>query len=146
MATVAVRGCAGKIFAGSVLTATGATAEVAEVTEWSFESTAEQLDASYMGACTKEFVAGPVETQVQLTCNWAQNPVSGADAEQVLLAAVGTNVKLVLFPAGTTTGFRKYTALSALIQSVRIGAAVQGFVTASMGLFVNGTITAGTAT
>ncbi len=141
----AIRGCLGKVFTGSNLTATGATAEVADVTEWSFESTAEQLDASVMGACTKEFVAGPVETQVQLTCNWAQNPVSSADAEQVLLAAVGTNVKLVLFPAGTTAGNRKYTALSALITSARFGASVQGFVTANMNLFVNGAMTPGTA-
>lgn len=142
----AIRGCLGKVYVGSTLTATGATAEVADVTEWSFESTAEQLDASVMGACTKEFVAGPVETQVQLTCNWAQNPVSSADAEQVILAAVGNNAKLVLYPAGTTAGNRKYTALSALIQSVRIGATVNGFVQASMNLFVNGAMTAGTAT
>lgn len=140
---MATRGCAGKVYAS---TTTGTPAEVAEVTEWSFDSSAENLDASVMGACTKSFVAGPVETQVSLTCNWAQNPVASADAEQVLLAAVGTNVKLVLFPAGTTAGYRKYTADSALITSVRIGASVNGFVQTTMGLFVNGALTAGTAT
>jgi hypothetical protein len=140
---MAVRGCSGKVYVSAT---SGTPAEVAEVTEWSFETTSENLDASYMGACTKTFVGGPSETQVQLTCNWAQNPVASADAEQVLLAAAGTNVKLVLYPAGTTAGYRKYTADSALITSVRIGAQVNGFVTASMGLFVNGAMTAGTAT
>lgn len=139
----AVRGCQGKVYAS---TTTGSPAEVADITEWSFESSAEQLDASVMGSCTKEFVAGPVETQVQLTCNWAQDPVASADAEQVLLAQVGNNVQLVLYPAGTAVGKRKYTAASALIQSVRIGAQVSGFVTANMSLFVNGAMTQGTVT
>ena len=138
---MATRGCAGKVYTS----ATGGTpAELAEVTEWSFEETSEQLDASVMGACTKAFVAGPVQASGTITCNWAENPVASADAEQVLLSAIGTNVKLVLYPAGNTTGYRKYTANSALITSVRKGAAVNGFVSSTFSYFVNGTHTAGT--
>ena len=140
---MAIRGCAGKVFTSAT---SGTPAEVAEVTEWSFESNAENLDASVMGACTKSFVAGPVETSGQIVCNFAQSPVSGADAEQILLSAVGTNVKLVLFPAGSTAGTRKYTADSALITSVRHGASVNGFVQSTFGFFVNGAMTAGVAT
>ena len=143
---MATRGCSGKVYTGSVLTATGATAEVADVTEWSFESNAEQLDSSVMGACTKSFTAGPVETSGTLTCNWAQAVFSSKDAEQALLEAVGTNVKLVLYPAGTSVGNTKYTALSALITSVRIGASVNGFVQSTFGFFVNGSFTAAAIT
>lgn len=139
----AIRGCLGKVYAS---TTTGTPAELADVTEWSFEETAENLDASIMGACTKAFVAGPTQASGTITCNWAQNPVSSADAEQVLLSAVGTNVKIVLYPSGTTTGYRKYTASSALITSVRQGASVNGFVQSTFSYFVNGVHTAGTAT
>lgn len=139
----AVRGCLGKVYTSAT---GGSPAQVADVTGWSFESSSEQLDASVMGACTKEFVAGPVQTQVQLDCNWAEEPVASADAEQVLLSAVGTNVKLVLYPAGNAVGQRKWTANSALITNVRKGAQVQGFITASFTLFVNGSLTAGTVT
>lgn len=142
----AIRGCLGKVYTGSTATATGSTAEVADVTEWSFEATAEQLDASVMGACTKEFVAGPVETSGTITCNWAQDPVSSADAEQVILTGIGNNVKLVLYPAGNSAGKRKYTANSALITSVRHGASVNGFITSTFNFFVNGSFTAGTVT
>lgn len=143
---MATRGCSGTVYTGSVLTATGATAAVADVTEWSFESTAEQLDSSVMGACTKSFTAGPVETSGTLTCNWAQAVFASKDAEQALLEAVGTNVKLVLYPAGTTVGNTKYTALSALLTSVRIGASVNGFVQSTFGFFVNGSFTAAAIT
>lgn len=142
----AIRGCLGKVFAGATPTATGATAEVADVTEWSFEATAENLDASVMGACTKEFVAGPVETSGTLTCNWAQQPVSSADAEQIILGAVGTNVKLELFPAGNGVGSRRYRANSALITSVRHSAAVNGFIQSTFNFFVNGSFVASAVT
>lgn len=140
---MATRGCSGKVYAS---TTTGTPAELADVTEWSFESTAENLDASVMGACTKSFVAGPNETSGSLTCNWAQETFASRDAEQTLLEAVGTNVKLVLFPAGSTAGKTKYTASSALITSVRIGASVNGFVQSTFGFFVNGSMTAAAVT
>ena len=139
----AVRGCLGKVYTSVT---SGTPAEVADVTEWSFDATAENLDASVMGACTKEFVAGPVETSGQVVCNWAGDPFASFDAEQVLLGAVGTNVKLVLYPAGVTIGDTKYTANSALITSVRHGASVQGFVQSTFGFFVNGAFVASAAT
>lgn len=140
---MATRGCSGKVYTS----ATGGTpAELADVTEWSFESQAENLDASVMGSCTKSFVAGPVETSGQLTCNWAQAVFASRDAEQTLMEAVGTNVALVLYPAGTTAGNTKYTASSALITSVRIGASVNGFVQSTFGFFVNGAFTAAAVT
>ena len=139
---MATRGCAGKVYTSIT---SGTPADVADVTEWSFEETAENLDASVMGACTKAFVAGPVQASGTITCNWAQPTVATADAEQVLLGAVGTNVKLVLYPAGVTAGYRKYTAASALITSVRYGASVNGFVSSTFSYFVNGVHTPGTA-
>lgn len=143
---MATRGCSGKVYTGSVLTATGATAEVADVTEWSFEATAEQLDSSVMGACTKSFTAGPVQTSGTLTCNWAQETFASKDAEQALLEACGTNVKLVLYPAGNAVGKTKYTANSALLTSVRVGASVNGFVSSTFNFFVNGSFTAAAVT
>lgn len=139
----ALRGCLGKVYAS---TTTGTPAALADVTEWSFEETAENLDASVMGDCTKAFVAGPTQATGTLSCNYAQNPVSSADAEQVLLSSVGTNVKLVLYPSGTTVGYRKYTASNALITSVRHSASVGGFVQSTFSYFVNGVHTAGTVT
>ena len=139
----AIRGCLGKVYCS---TTTGTPAQVADVTEWTMNSTAENLDASVMGACTKEFVAGPNETSGQLSCNWAGQPFASFDAEQVLLGAVGTNVKLVLYPAGNAAGATKYTAASALITSVNHSASVQGFVQSTFNYFVNGTFTAAAVT
>ena len=140
---MATRGCLGKVYTS---TTTGTPAELADVTEWSFESTAENLDASVMGACTKAFVAGPNETSGQIVCNWAQAVYASRDTEQTLLETVGGNVKLVLYPAGNTAGNTKYTATSALITSVRIGASVNGFVQSTFGFFVNGAFTAAAVT
>ena len=139
----AVRGCLGKVYTS----ATGGTpAQVADVTEWTINAAAENLDASVMGACTKEFVAGPNETSGQISCNWAGSVYSSFDAEQVLLGAVGTNVKLVLYPAGNAVGATKYTAASALITAVNHTASVQGFVQSTFNYFVNGTFTAAAVT
>lgn len=127
------RGCSGKVYCSAT---GGTTAQVAEVQEWSFESTSEALDASEMGACVKKFVAGPVQTSGSITVNWDLS-----DAEQVLLGAIGTNVKLDLFPDGNGTGKKAYKSPSVLVNSVRHGGSVNGFVQSTFSFFVNGAMT-----
>jgi len=140
---MAVRGCLGAI---SVATTTGTLAAVADITDWSMESTSEQLDASVMGSCAKSFVGGPVETSGTITCNWAGPVYSSFDAEQLLLGAAGTNVKITLFPAGNTATYTKYVIASALITSVRHNASVNGFVQSTFNYFVNGAVSPSAAT
>lgn len=140
---MAVRGCLGTVHCA---TTGGTLAAIADVTEWSFESTAENIDASVMGSCTKSFVGGPVETSGTITCHWNGPTNSSFDAEQALMGAAGTNVKITLFPAGTTVGYRKYVITSALISSARHSASVNGFVESTFNFFVNGAVTGSAVT
>lgn len=123
MATI--RGCFGKMLAGGTPTAVG------ELRSWEYTESAERIDASVMGDCTKKFVAGAKETIVRWTTWWnlGAGTVPAQDAGQALLT-VGSDVALLLHPNGTLAGKPELSG-TVTITSVGGRAEVDGIVEAS---------------
>ncbi|MCB0247968.1 MAG: hypothetical protein KDI07_05270 [Anaerolineae bacterium] len=134
------RGCFGKVYAKD-LAATGAATQVYEVRSWSYEETAERLDASEMGTCTKKFEAGAQETTGQIQCWW--DPSATGNQGQL---TVGNIVELELYPEGAGSGSVYYTtpAAGATVLSVAREGSVDGLVGSTFGWAVNGALTATT--
>ena len=132
------RGCLGKVF-GKNATATGAATQVREVREWSYEETAEQLDASEIGDCTKKFEAGAVETSGQLSMMW--DPGVGSNQSPF---TIGDKAYIELYPGGNGSGSTYYKTPTdgATITSVQRGGSVDGLVEFNVGFSVNGSMTA----
>ena len=137
------RGCSGKVRIKAI-GATGATAAVGELRNWSFTETSEQIDASAMGDCTKKFVSGAKETTGNIDCS-----LDMANAQQNLLT-VGTEVVLEIYPNGdgTTKPYYKTGNTAGngatIISRAPDGGGVDGIVGVSFGFAVNGSLTATT--
>jgi len=131
------RGCLGKIF-GSALSAT-ANAQVREVNAWTFEESAEQIDASEIGDCTKKFEAGAKQTSGSLTCWW--DTATGSNQTPFV---VGDKVNLALYPGGNGSGssfYKTATGEGATITSVSRSGGVDGLAGSVFGFSVNGSLT-----
>jgi len=136
------RGCKGVVKIKAV-GATSATNAVAELADWSYDESAEQIDVSAMGTCTKKYDAGAQSTTGQIRCHW-----DGTDTTGQNLLVVGSAVIIEVYPGGTATGTKYYKtgASGATILSVnRAGNGVDGTVGATFGYAVNGAMTATTA-
>jgi hypothetical protein len=131
------RGCLGKIF-GKALLATGATVLVDEVSAWSYEESAEQIDASKIGDCTKKFEAGAQQTTGQVTAHWEPAATGNQD-----IFVVGDKVTLELYPGGNSSGsvFYQTPTGGATITSVARAGGVEGLVGNDFGFSVNGAMT-----
>lgn len=134
------RGCFGKVF-GKATSTTGAATVVDEVRSWSYEETAEQLDASKIGDCTKKFEAGAQATQGTIQTWW--HPAATGNQG---IFAVGAKVHLELYPGGNATGavYYKTPAEGATILSVSRNGGVDGLVENNFGFTVNGALVATT--
>lgn len=130
------RGCFGKVFAELSATATAARV-MSEVNAWSYEETAEQLDASEIGSCVKKFVAGATETTGTISTWW-----DTATASEQQHFTVGGTVKLELYPGGNGSGSTYYKTASAVVTSISRSGGVDGIVTNNFGFTVNGALTA----
>ncbi len=128
-----VRGCNGEVWAGPTPT------QVGEVTNWTFEETSEQIDASAMGTCTKKFEAGAVQTTGSIDL-WYDSTDTGQD-----LLVVGSKIDIVLRPEGTGSGLPEFTG-NATILSNSVTANVDTIVSKAIGFAVNGAMTEGTQT
>ena len=134
------RGCMGIVrvaAAASGLTSTGAL--VGSLTNWSFEETSEQIDASTMGTCTKAFVAGAKATTGTFDVLW-----DGDNGVQAIMS-VGSTIHFRIYPEGTasTANFYKTGTGGATVLSVsRSGGGVDGIVQSTFGWAVNGQLTA----
>ncbi|RMF84579.1 MAG: hypothetical protein D6744_02860 [Planctomycetota bacterium] len=84
------RGCNGQLV---VL-----TVPVAELIEWSFEDTSEQIDVSAMGDCTKKFSAGGEQTVINLQ-HWWQNGVTFMWNVLPVGTVIGA-AQMAIYPAG----------------------------------------------
>lgn len=102
MAATRTRGCIGVVYAKD-LAVTGAATQVFGVSSWDFAETADQLDASEIGDCTKIQVAGAVETSGTLNLWW--DTATGAHQGDLTVA---NTVALEIYPAGATSGATKY--------------------------------------
>ncbi len=120
------RGCFGLLRVGPTPT------DVNELTGWSFTETADEIDTSSMGDCTKNSQAGAVKTAGQFDYWW-----DAADGGQDLLV-VGTEVDIELFPGGATGV--SYTG-TVLILTKGAEATVDTVVTSSATFTVNGALT-----
>lgn len=128
------RGCKGKIFA-KANGATGAATQVKEVRSWSFEETAERIDASEMGDCTKKFESGAKTTSGTIAVQW--DPATGSN--QAVLT-VGDKVDIELYPGGNGSGSTYYKG-TATIESVSRSGEIDGIVASSYGFAVDGEMT-----
>jgi len=132
------RGCLGKV---KVSTTSGGTfTAIGQMTDWQYEETSEQLDASSMGSCTKSFVAGAKATTGTVTCWWDDDDTNGQN-----LMIVGNTVHLKIYPGGSGSGmgFYKTGSAGAVLTSVaRQGGGVDGIAGSTFGFAVNGQLTA----
>ena len=131
------RGCLGQVLATST-TATGAAVVVDEISAWQYEESAEQIDASKIGTCTKAFEAGAQQTTGQITAHW-EPAATGTQG----LFVVGDKVRLELYPGGTGSGSTFYQTPTggATITSVARAGGVDGLVSNDFGFSVNGAMT-----
>jgi len=131
-----IRGCRGKV----KVAATGTAVLIGELTNWSFEETAEQIDASEMGNCTKKFEAGAVQTSGELTFHMDLGASSNQDE-----FAVGGNPTIEIYPEGDGSGANYYATAtngSTITSISRDGGGVDGLNELTVGFTVNGAMTA----
>lgn len=139
--TTATRGCNGKIKA---IDLGGTIAVVGGIQSWSFSEEAESIDSSEIGTCTKASTAGAVKTTVEVSGFW--NTSSGAKQGDV---KAGNVVDLQLFPGGSGSGESYYstaTGTGATVLTRSINGEVDGLVSFSATLDVNGALIEGTVT
>ena len=131
------RGCLGKIFVKDAAVTSGAT-QMLRVRDWSFSESAERLESSEIGACTKTYVAGAVETSGNVTVWW--DTTTGANQTQMTVA---NDVYIEFYPAGTGSGSTYYKTPTggANIQEVSRSGGVDGIVETSYSFTVNGSLT-----
>ena len=137
----ATRGCYGVIKVKAV-GATSSALTIGQIKEWSNEETAEQVDTSSIGTCTKTFQAGAVGTNGSFSAYWSQST-----GDNHALLAVGNENYFEIYPAGTGSGNTYYktgntTGNGAVITSVSRSGSVDGMVESQIGYVVNGGLTA----
>lgn len=131
------RGCSGIIKVKDAA-ATGSAARIYQIRDWSYSESAERLDSSQIGACTKTYTAGAVETTVNITAWW--DTTSGANQAQMTVA---NDVYVEIYPAGTGSGSTYYKTPTggANIQELSRSGGVDGIVESSWVMTVNGSLT-----
>ena len=109
-----------------------------EVRNWSYEETAEQIDASAIGDCTKKFIAGAQQTTGTVQTFW--DPADAAQLDFV----VGGVLQIEFYPAGDGSGatFYKTPTGGATILSVSRTGSVDNVVENNFGFTVNGALIA----
>lgn len=131
---MAQRGCLGKV-------KSGATPDlVAEVTEISFDETADVLDGASMGTCTGNDIVGLIKTTGSVTVFWDSTDTGQGNF------VVGDVINLELFPIGDTSGDPTFTSTTALITGRNFSSAVGSLITQSFTFSVQGAFTEGTVT
>lgn len=88
------------------------TDEVAEVQDWSYEETADLVEASKMGDTNKTYKVGLIDGGGSISCLWDETDSTGQGA-----LLVGATVTLNLYPEGAATG-DTYLTGSVIVESV----------------------------
>lgn len=129
------RACFGKIKVKDQA-ATG-LAVVGGINEWSLSEEAEQIDASEIGTCVKSSIAGSNSRSMSISGFWA--PADGNQSD----LTVGNVIDLELYPAGSGSGntYYKTTTGGATVLSVERSGSVDGLVSLSLSLAINGSLT-----
>lgn len=134
------RGCNG-ILKIKDTAATSAAARIYRIRNWEINEDADRLDSSEIGACTKEFTAGAVETGGTIQCWW--DPAATSNQSDVVVA---NDVYMEVYPAGSGSGstFYKTPTGGANISNVTKTGGVEGIVEMNFTYSVNGAMTATT--
>ena len=122
----ALRACNGVVLFGVTPTIVG------EVTAYSANAVADEVDTSSMGSCTASSIAGTKKTTGTVSMNWDPDDVAQG---QML---IGTITTLTIQPEGTGSGLSQLTSASALVLQMNITAEVNGVVTLEMNYSING--------
>jgi hypothetical protein len=132
------RGCLGKIYVKDAAVTSGAT-QMLRVRDWSFSESAERLESSEIGSCTKTYVAGAVETSGTINVFW--DATTGANQSAMTVA---NDVYMEFYIAGYATGTAYYKTPTggANIQEVSRSGGVDGIVQSTYSFTVNGSLTA----
>lgn len=134
------RGCRGVVTVSA--TATGTYTAVGRLTNWSFDDTADEVDASVMGSCTKSYIAGAQSTAVQIDAQW-----DGDDAVQAIIL-IGARVYVKIYPEGTASTANFYRTQATATGGLTVlgrrvdGGGVDGLVSISFSGRANGGMTA----
>lgn len=127
------RACLGKVEIGPTPSVVG------ELTAWTADAVADEIDTSSMGTCTASSIAGVKKTTGTLVVNY-----DPADAGQ-LLFLIGTKPQLIIYPYGDTTGDPMWTAAEATILQNSTSSEVNGLVQVTMSYSINGEFVVSTA-
>ena len=125
----ALRGCLGVVEIGASPTVVG------EVTAYTINAVADEIDTSSMGTCTASSIAGNKKTTGTVSANYDPD-----DAGQ-LLFVIGTKPQLIIYPEGKGTGLVGWTAAEATILANNVSGEVNGVVTVEMSYSINGEFT-----
>lgn len=112
---------------------------VAEVTEFSVESSVDVADDTVMGDPWKTHLPGQKEWSGSLSCFWDESDTNGQEA-----MTEGASVALKLCPEGYDTG-DKYLSGTATITRVTVAASKDGVVTRAFQFQGNGALAWATA-
>ena len=131
------RGCLGKIFVKDAAVTSGAT-RMLRVRDWTFSETAERLDSSEIGDCTKTYVAGAVETSGTINVWW--DTTSGANQGDMVVA---NDVFIQFYPGGTGSGSTIYETptAGANVTEISRSGSIDGIVESTFTFTVNGALT-----
>lgn len=119
------RACAGEVFAGAV-TVTPATL-VGFITGYDIAESAEEIDVSVMGTCTKSYLAGPIETAI--TFDGFSRHLPGTDPAQDAGQAIfvpGAQISCAIQPNGTGAGKPRLEWLDVTITGRTFAGVVDG--------------------
>ncbi len=131
-------GHTGSIKAVTSVDGTGAPVAVAEVKDWSLETTANLADDTVLGDAWTSQKLTTKSWSTTLNCIWSDDDAAQDDFVE------GGTVQVELYPYGETAGNTKWDGL-AIVASVSKSAAADGLVEASFNLTGIGALTPGTA-
>ena len=131
-------GHTGSIKAVTSTDGTGDPVAVAEVKDWSLETTANLADDTVLGDAWTSQKLTTKSWSTTLNCIWSDDDAAQDDFVE------GGTVQVELYPYGETAGNTKWDGL-AIVASVSKSAAADGLVEASFNLTGIGALTPGTA-
>ena len=131
-------GHTGSIKAVTSTDGSGTPVAVAEVNDWSLETTANLADDTVLGDAWTSQKLTTKSWSTTLNCIWSDDDAAQDDFVE------GGTVQVELYPYGVTSGNVKWDGL-AIVASVSKSAAADGLVEASFNLTGIGALTPGTA-
>lgn len=116
------------------------TDQVAEVDNWSIDSSAATEEDTAQGDVWQTFKSGLRTWTGTIECHWDDTDTNGQEA-----LTIGAEVTLNLYPEGDTTGQYEYTGL-ALVTGISVGSSKDAVTSRQFTFQGNGALTIGTAT